>query len=430
MDRGLKSYRAALDDLFARTGSTSKFGLGRTLALLELLGNPHQKIKTLHVAGTNGKGSVVATLYELLRSKGLSVGRYMSPHLIDFRERIVVDEVAIDEKYILQFLGKWGESAARLGATFFEITTAMAFDYFASRSVDIAVIETGLGGRLDSTNVITPIVSGITSIAIDHTEYLGKTEEEIAREKAGILKPGAASVIGEMSPDARVAIYRAAAAAGVAAVIDTSRLYRTSDVTVSSEGTSFTMTHGSESKLLRTGLVGAPQAANTAVALAMLHAAGGRWPVTLDEASAVLPNVKLAGRFQQLDRFIFDVAHNPDSMRALAKTLEQVKPLRPMSAILGVLSDKDWREMMRILSVAVDRIIIVAPPTAPAARLWDPLDALAFAKSNRIAASVDDFESAVRKGADYEGTTVVTGSFHTVGDALALLRPDWTTAPV
>jgi len=430
VDSGLNSYRAALGDLFARTGSTSKFGLERTIALLELLGNPHQKINTLHVAGTNGKGSVVAMLYALLRSKGLSVGRYMSPHLIDFRERIVVNEVAIDEDYIVRFLDKWGSSADRLGATFFEITTAMAFDYFASNGVDIAVIETGLGGRLDSTNVIAPLVAGITSIAIDHTEYLGTTEEEIAREKAGVLKPGAASVIGEMSTDARVAIYRAAAEAGVSAVIDASRLYRTTDVTVSSDGTTFTMTHGSESRRLTTGLIGAPQAANAAVALGMLRAAGGTWAASLDEASTVLPNVHLAGRFQQLGRFIFDVAHNPDGMRSLVKTLEQVKPPRPISAIVGILNDKDWREMMHILSAAVDRIIVVAPPTAPAARAWDLAEALAFAKSNGIVASVEDFETAVRMGPDYAGTTVVTGSFHTVGDALALLRPDWITAPV
>lgn len=430
MDSGLKSYRAALDDLFARTGSTSKFGLERTLALLEVLGNPHQKIKTFHVAGTNGKGSVVVTLYALLRSKKFSVGRYMSPHLIDFRERVVVDETAIDERYIVKFLDKWGPQAEQIGATFFEITTALAFDFFVSKDVDVAIIETGLGGRLDSTNVITPVVAGITSIAIDHTEYLGKTEEEIAREKAGIFKPGIPSVIGDMSTNARVAIYRAAAEAGIAAVIDASRLYRTSDVSVDSAGTTFTLTHGDESTRLTTGLVGAPQAANAAVAVGMLRAAGGIWATTLNEASEVLPNIQLAGRFQQLDRFIFDVAHNPDGMRSLVSTLNQVKPRRPVSAVLGVLIDKDWGEMMRTLSTAVDHITLVAPPTAPAARAWDTSEALAFAKSNGIAASIADFETAVRKGAGNDGTTVVTGSFHTVGDALALLHPDWNTAPL
>ena len=182
MDSGLTTYRAALDALFARTGSTSKFGLERTVAFLEAIGNPHERFPSFHVAGTNGKGSVVATLSALLESKKLRVGRYMSPHLVDFRERIVVDREPVSEEYVVQFLDRWEPIAQHIGATFFEITTAMAFHYFAIREVDVAVIETGLGGRLDSTNVILPLVSGITSIGLDHQEYLGTTEAAIARE--------------------------------------------------------------------------------------------------------------------------------------------------------------------------------------------------------------------------------------------------------
>ena len=219
MDRGLTEYRAALDALFARTGSTAKFGLERTLGFLEAIGNPHQRFPSFHVAGTNGKGSVVATLSTLLGAKGLRVGRYMSPHLIDFRERIVVDNEPISEEYVTEFLARWTPYAESLGATFFEITTAMAFHYFAIREVNIAVIETGLGGRLDSTNVIVPLVSGITSIGLDHQEYLGNTQEAIAREKAGILKRGRPAVIGPLSTSARVAVYQVAETAGVARVL-------------------------------------------------------------------------------------------------------------------------------------------------------------------------------------------------------------------
>jgi len=187
VDSGLTSYKSALDRLFARTGSTSKFGLDRTRALLALLGNPEKKFKSFHVAGTNGKGSVVATAETLLRAKGLRVGRYTSPHLVDFRERFVVDGVEISDREVEEFLIRWERDSERLDATFFEITTALAFAHFASREVDIAVIETGLGGRLDSTNVITPLVAAVTSIGIDHTEYLGNTIGEIAREKGGIF---------------------------------------------------------------------------------------------------------------------------------------------------------------------------------------------------------------------------------------------------
>lgn len=422
MDSGLTSYRSALDALFARTGATSKYGLERTFEFLRLLGNPQQRIKTFHVAGTNGKGSVVATLYVLLRSRGIRVGRYMSPHLIDFRERIVVDDNAIGEQYVLGFLDRWGPSAERLGATFFEITTCMALDYFASCEVDVAVIETGLGGRLDSTNVIQPLVAGITSIALDHQEYLGDTEELIAREKAGIFKPGVPSVIGAMSTEARVAICRTAADAGVAAVIDATRLYQTSNVTLTANGTSFTVTHGAESADLTIGLTGMAQADNAAVALSMLHAAGSPWAVSLEEARDVLPSVLLPGRFQRVGPYILDVAHNPNGMKSFVATLAAVGVSHPATAVVGVLNDKDWRQMLSILATAADSIVLVAPPSAPPQRAWHPEEALAFAESQGISASVDpDFAHAVQTAPAAAESVLVTGSFHTVGDALLTL---------
>ncbi len=422
MDSGLKSYRDALGALFARTGATSKFGLERTYDLLELLGNPHRKIKTLHVAGTNGKGSVVAMLYTLLRAKGLSVGRYMSPHLIDFRERVVVDDNAISPAYVVAFLERWSPAAERLGATFFEITTAMAFDYFASHGVDVAVIETGLGGRLDATNVVHPLVAGITSISLDHQEFLGKSEEEIAREKAGIFKPGIPSVIGNVSIGAREAIYRSAAESGVGAVVEAARLYRPSDVSVSVNGTSFTLAHDGQSVSMTTGLAGVAQAGNAAVALAMLHSAGAPWSVSMDEARVALPSVRLPGRFQRVGNYIFDVAHNPDGMRSVISTLELVSPARPITAVLGVLNDKDWRAMLVILAAGVDRVVLVAPPSAPPGRAWNPADALAFASENGIDATLDlDFAKAVTTAPGDAGTMLITGSFHTVGDSLELM---------
>ena len=420
MDSGLTSYRKALDALFARTGATSRYGLERTLAFLDAIGNPHDRIRTIHVAGTNGKGSVVALLYALLRSKGLSVGRYTSPHLIDFRERIVVDDTPVSEEYVLAFLERWEPGATALGATFFEITTAMAFHYFASLDVDVAVIETGLGGRLDSTNVIRPLVAGITSISIDHTEFLGNTEREIAGEKAGISKSGIPFVIGRLSTEARVAVYQTAQRAGASSVIEAHRLYRVSNVAVSGDGTSFTMAYDDESVDMNTGLIGAVQADNASVAMTMLRAAGGSWPVSLDEAKEVLPTVTLPGRFQRVGHRILDVAHNPDGIRRLVETLQSIAVPRPVTAILGVLNDKDWRGMIVLLSQCVDDLVLVTPPSAPLQRAWDPLAALAFACEKGIAAHVEsDFAAAIQKSR--AGAVLITGSFHTVGDALALI---------
>lgn len=419
---GLTSYRDALAALFARTGATAKFGLERTRDLLSLIGSPDKRLKTFHVAGTNGKGSVVITLYSLLEAKGLRVGRYMSPHLADFRERIVVESVPISEEYILQFLDRWGPRAEEMGATFFEITTAMALHYFASREVDVAVIETGLGGRLDSTNVIVPLVAGITSIGLDHQEYLGDTEASIAREKAGIMKSGKPAVIGALSTEARVAVYEVARTSGASPVIEAARLYRASNVHVTPSGTSFTLEHGSESRSMTTGLTGATQAGNVAVALSMLWAAGAPWSVTLSEASRVLPGVKLPGRFQRVGNCILDVAHNPDGMRSLVDTVNGLDLPRPIVAVLGILKDKDWQKMMTILSTVAERITVVAPPSAPVQRAWDPADAESFAKVTGLNVRFEpDFVGAVKAAAAREGTAMITGSFHTVGDALLAL---------
>jgi dihydrofolate synthase/folylpolyglutamate synthase len=419
VDSGLTVYQSALDRLFARTGSTAKFGLERTRVLLARLGNPHERFKSFHVAGTNGKGSVVATLDALLRAKGLRVGRYTSPHLVDFRERIVVDGLPITEEEVNTFLSRWETTADELGATFFEITSALAFDHFAASEVDIAVIETGLGGRLDSTNVITPLVAGVTSISMDHTEYLGDTLAAIAREKAGIYKHGVPAVYGLLPPEAETALKETATTRGANFVVAANDIYRVDDVRVSLDGTAFRVRHANTELSLRTGLVGFPQAMNSSVALAILDCAGDAYRVSLDDAARILPTVRLPGRFDRRGKFIFDVAHNPDGMAALVKTLEAIDPPRPMVAVLGVLRDKEWRGMMRKLCPLVDRVIITSPLSAPANRAWDPDEAITFANANGWRADKITSLDAALIAADAEAETIlVTGSFHTVGDAM------------
>ncbi len=203
MDDLLTQYSEAIQALFARTTGGIKPGLERTEALLAKLGSPQRKLSAIHVAGTNGKGSVVAACEALLRARGLVVGRYTSPHLIDFRERLTLNGKPIFEEEVLEFLRRWIPTAEEMGATFFEVTTALAFDWLVKQEVDIAVIETGLGGRLDSTNVLTPRVATVTSIGLDHTDLLGDTLEAIAKEKAGIFKAGVPAVIGEPAPEIR-----------------------------------------------------------------------------------------------------------------------------------------------------------------------------------------------------------------------------------
>ena len=421
----LSGYRAALDYLFERTTGGSRFGLERTTALLEVLGDPHHRLHVFHVAGTNGKGSACATLEAILRHRGFRVGKYTSPHLVDFRERFVVDGRAVDEDYVVEFIQRWTPDVERTGATFFEATTAMAFDWFVRQDVDVAVIETGLGGRLDSTNVVRPVSAGVTSIGIDHVEYLGSTRESIAFEKAGIFKAGAPASIGEKDREVAALLEHYAVERGASAVASVWRDATPSGVTVTGEGTSFDVSLGGETARLRTPLAGAHQASNALLAILMLRTAGAPWSVTLEEANAGLAGVRLPGRFHREGRFIFDVAHNPDGASVLAATVKAVGEPRPLAALLTVLTDKDWRGVMGVLAPVVDVFVLTSAPTAPASRAWNVDEALAYAKSRGWAAVLEpDFDRAIDTASSLAATVLVTGSFHTVGDAMARLQVD------
>lgn len=419
----LSAYRDALDYLFARTTGGVKFGLERTVALLEALGNPQRRFPSFHVAGTNGKGSSVATAEAILRGRGLRVARYTSPHLVDFRERIVVDGRAISAAEVTDWVERHTPLVERLGATFFEATTAMALDWFGRTAPDVALLETGLGGRLDATNVVDPVAAGVTSIGFDHMEYLGETLEQIAAEKAGIFKPARAAVIG--GDDAYVAKLLAgdAAARGASPIRVVGAECRIADVDVSDGATSFTLRALGEERRLRTPLPGVHQAWNTAFALLLLDAAGPPYASTLTEAEPLLADVRVPGRFQHAGRYIFDVAHNADGAAVLARTIREVAPPRPIVVLLSVLKDKDWRRMMDTLAPIAERFVLTVAPTSPRSRLWSLDEAVAYARERAIGAEgVVDFDAALARASALGATVLVTGSFHTVGDAMARLQ--------
>lgn len=416
----LGDYRDALDYLFARTTGAFKFGLERTTALLAALDNPERRYPTIHVAGTNGKGSSVATMSALLAAKGMRVATYTSPHLVDFRERMVVGGELIPSDDVVAFVSTHLPLIDEIGASFFEATTAMAFDHFARAGAQIAVIEAGLGGRLDSTNVLQPIVAGVTSIGLDHTEYLGTTLEEIAVEKAGIFKPGVPAVIGERDPRIRDVLVERALQRGATSVRTTDEVVL-DGILVDAQGTSCDVTWRGERATLRTPLVGRHQADNLAFALLALDAAGPAYAISLHDASVHLADVRMAGRFERRGRFIFDVAHNPAGAKVLAQTIRAVSPPRPITALLCVLGDKDWRSMMRLLRDVCDRFVLSMAPTAPASRAWNLEEAAVFARGLCAdVCAIADFGAAVDYARALSGTIVITGSFHTVGDAMSL----------
>ena len=404
-------YPGALAFLYPRT-TTIKFGLETTRALLAELGDPHLVMPAIHIGGTNGKGSVAALVAAALGEAGLRVGLYTSPHLVSFRERMLVGDVPVSEAAIAMWTGRLRPLILEREATFFEATTAIAFADFAARGAEVAVVEVGLGGRLDSTNVVRPMVSAVTRIARDHTKYLGDSLEEIAREKAGIAKPGAPIVIGETDPG-----LVAALAAGARSAVQELEPGARADVRIIPADRTW---NGP------LGLAGPHQRRNAAVAAAVLEALPAPYRPAADAVARAFAVTRVPGRLDRRGIWLFDVAHNPDGVRALVAALRADPPPRPLHALVSILGDKEWPEMLVELDQVVDRGFLTLAPTA-AGRGWDT-EWLGrwLADPTRPPARADwvmspDFAGTVQRAREGAGTVLVTGSFHTVGDVMSLL---------
>ncbi len=408
------TYAEALEFLFPRT-TTIKFGLATTRALLKSLGNPHQVMPSVHIGGTNGKGSVSTLVAAVLSEAGWRVGLYTSPHLISFRERVRVDGVPISEEAVAMWTSRLLPAILERKATFFEATTALAFADFAARGAEIAVVEVGLGGRLDSTNVVRPLASGVTKIERDHMKYLGDTLELIACEKAGIAKPGVPFVVGETDPTL-VGVLRREARRAVGRADRRAR----ADVRVLPPDYEW---RGPLS------LAGPHQRRNAAVAQGILMALPSPYRPTATQIERAFGLARIAGRLDQRGRWLFDVAHNPDGMRSLVKALASTQPKRPLHALVSILGDKEWPEMLVQLDQVIDRGVLTIAPTA-AGRGWDiewlrrwlkdPARPPAHAEWTLI----PDFTEAIETVQDGAATVLVTGSFHTVGDVMQSLGMD------
>ncbi len=361
------------------------------------MGHPERHFPSIHVGGTNGKGSVAVLVYETLRAAGFSTALYTSPHLVDVRERMIVDGRPISREAFAMWTDRMEAAILEEQASFFEATTAMAFADFAARGADVAVIEVGLGGRLDSTNVLDPVVSAVTYVGLEHTEYLGDTLDQIAREKAGIAKPGRPFVVGEPDPGRAALMVELGRGVGAEVVI------------VPPEARY-------EGALV---LQGKHQRRNAAVAGAVLAALPEAFRPSDDDRRRAFARARLPGRFDRRGTWIFDVAHNADGMEVLVETLRETAPPRPIHALVSVLADKDWTAMLERLSAAADRVWATTAPTAPPPRRWD-LGTVAHRFSGRVTVE-PDFDRALQDVREGARTVVVCGSFHTVGDAMARL---------
>lgn len=414
-------YETTKNYLYGLRNRGSRYGLERMPPFMRALGNPETRYPVVHVAGTNGKGSVCAIIESILRAGGYKTGLFTSPHLVRLGERVQIDRRILPEEAIIGYTEELKFAAERVSAgdpelhpTFFEFMTAMAFLHFAREEVDAAVVEVGLGGRLDSTNVVTPAVSVITSIGLDHCEQLGDTLARVAGEKAGIVKPGVPVVLGRLRPEAEAPILAVAAEKGC-------RVYRVADV------------YGEDPENHpRCALGGDCQRLNAATALLALRAVADRFPVPEKAVETGLGTVEWPGRWQEIGlggrRLILDATHNEEATLWLDRNLEALRARtgRKPVVLVGALGEVRARALLAVLARHA-REIYLLQPDQPRATPFEILESFldgAF-EGPVMRSSVDRiFPEPDRCTVGEEGDTVVlTGSIYLIGEVMERLAP-------
>ena len=435
-----RTYQKAIEYLFKRTDyekeevlryNVTTFSLERMEKLLALLGNPHLKIHTVHIAGTKGKGSTATMLARMLEANNYKVGLYTSPHVLHLHERITINSEMINDNEMRDLLNRVYEPVERLSKTdpptFFEILTAIAFMYFADKAVDIAIIETGLGGRLDSTNVIHPKIVGITSLSIDHQSQLGATLDRIAMEKAGVLKRGVPAITVQQEPEA-MSVLKAQALA-----VKTDLIVTGSDIDFSHRFET-SREHGPHTRIclttptskfehLRVPLHGKHQAINCGLALAMLDKLRSLgYNIDNEKAADGLSKVTMPGRMELIcpdPRIMIDAAHNAASIRALIHAIGQNIPYDSMVVIFGCNNDKDIVGMLRELQYGADKVIFTrsnSPRAASPSDLAEMYTELC-GKMCQYAASLGPALQLANSAVSREDLICITGSFYLIGQA-------------
>ena len=402
--------------MYHRIGAAAyKADLQPTIDMMAALGNPENRFKSIHVAGTNGKGSVSHFLASILQEAGYRVGLYTSPHLVDFRERIRINGDMIPQSEVVDFVDRHRAMFADLHLSFFEMTVGLAFDYFARQKVDIAVVEVGMGGRLDSTNVITPLLSVITNIGLDHTQFLGDTLQKIAVEKAGIIKPGVPVVIGETQPETEP-VFRARAAelqAPISFADSRHRVERIEDYT--------------------SELTGEYQKKNIATVLEAVDVLQGILPsggrlspsAVRNGLARVVTNTPLHGRWQTIGTApltICETAHNEPGVRSMLRGVDAT-PHRDLHVVYGCVNDKDYLSILRLLKshFPADTRWYFSQPSVPRRKPVDELvaGAASLGLQGKPYPRVNEAIAAARAAARPDDLVLVTGSIFLIADALA-----------
>lgn len=400
------SYEQAVEYLQSLQLFGAKPGLERTLQLTECAGRPQDRLRFVHVAGTNGKGSTCAMLEAIYRAGGLRVGLYTSPHLVSFRERIQVNREFIGEENVVRLTAELREWARSLPAddhpTFFEMVTVMALCFFAEQRCDLVIFETGLGGRLDATNVVTPLASVITNVQFDHEKWLGPTLADIAREKAGIIKP-------------RVPVVTAAEEPALAVIAKTAQ---------DNDAALHLVTPRDASALGELNLRGEHQRLNAALAAKTVEVLAPHIAVRPEVVQAALKAVEWPARLQVVSRgsqiIVLDGAHNPAGVQALADTLQREFSRKPICLILGVLEDKNLDQVCGTLARLATRVI-TTPVSSNRTASAEALMKVCRAANPTATITTAENLAAALEGAKDEPFVVITGSLYLVGEAMELL---------
>jgi dihydrofolate synthase/folylpolyglutamate synthase len=416
----VKNYQSTIDYLYGLQRHGIKLGLRNITEILKRLGNPQDSFKSVHIAGTNGKGSTAYALASMLQASGKETGLFTSPHLVSFTERLRVQGAEISEAELVDLAARVREHAEDLNPTFFEVVTAMGFQHFREKGVEWAVVETGMGGRLDATNSLSPEATVITPVALDHAEFLGDSLEEVAREKAGIIKENTPLVLAPQEPAAMAIIKKAAEEKGAPVYLAGEDF--TYEVT-GTEGDGLRFDYNSDGlslKGLALPLAGEYQALNASLAIRAIEI------IVKDiDDSAIRKGLRESrppGRLERIHtgpEVLIDGAHNPAAARALAQALSQRK-MRPVM-VIGVMADKNIDEVLVPLLPLAESVIFTAPAYGRAARpeaLIERAHALGF--EGTTAPTVAE---ALRAAMAVGKPVLVTGSFFTIGEAKeALLK--------
>ncbi|MDO9124900.1 MAG: folylpolyglutamate synthase/dihydrofolate synthase family protein [Deltaproteobacteria bacterium] len=421
-------YQRSLDYLYGLEKFGMIFGLTKIEEILEAVGNPHREIQAIHIGGTNGKGSTAAIIASILRKEGYRVGLYTSPHLIRFTERMKVNEKEIEKEEVAD-LTEWMRQRIETAGvaspfTFFDFTTAMVFLYFKQKMVDLAVLEVGLGGRLDSTNVIDPLLSIITNIGKDHEDVLGKGILRIAREKAGIIKESRPLITAATQPQV-LRLFSKICREKKAPFFRVGKEFR---YVLAGEG-SFSY-EGLHRKLwdLSLNLRGSHQMVNATTALGAMEILDDLgYRVSNDAMTEGLKEVDWPGRLEVVcssPRVLLDGAHNPDGALSLKESLEKDFEYHHLILLIGIMKDKDLHSILHSLSPLADRIILTRPGTDRAAS--PALLRKALGRNGKKAEVIEDFRKAINKGLSLTGEEdilCITGSLYTVGEARSYFLP-------